>query len=173
MRASRSHDLVTIVTQWRFSLHNYRNSVIVARCFNIEVWLAFIESLHKKACPSYCCYPPYLRATWTMVNSCCIVGCTNRAKPGSDIIIQCNSSDYATPRWKDKAIFAKETWFMDFTNWQGWIPTANSRVCSIHFHKGTPTLRLITVNHVYKSFVQESLPVCMTQQTPTGHLACI
>lgn len=109
-----------------------------------------------------------------MVNSCCIVGCTNRAKPGSDITFSVIPAIMLHQGEKTKQLSQKrrDLWISRI-NRKGWIPTANSRVCSIHFHKGTPTLRLVTVNHVYKSFVQESLPGCMTQQTQTRHLACI
>ena len=108
-----------------------------------------------------------------MVNSCCVVGCTNRASLGSDIRFCVIPAIMLHQGEKTKQLSQKrrDLWISRI-NRKGWTPTANSRVCSIHFYKGKPTL-LATVNRACNSSLQESLQVCMTQQTQTGHLACI
>ena len=108
-----------------------------------------------------------------MVNSCCIVGCTNRASPRSDITFSVIPAIILHQGEKTKQLSQKrrDLWISRI-NRKGWKPTANSRVCSIHFHKGKPA-SLATTNHACNSSVQESLQVCMTQLpdwAPSLHL---
>ena len=72
-----------------------------------------------------------------MVNTCCVIGCTNRAKPGSKLsfyliptVIKNQGAE--TERLSKKR---REAWISSIRR-KNWTPSGGSRVCSVHFIKG-------------------------------------
>ena len=85
----------------------------------------------------------------TMVNSCCMVGCTNKQNKEKGISLHMIPQ---YPPWRREALTkAINRLDPDAAKPTQWVPTQNPRVCSVHFLEG----KSVSYHYCYREFYAE------------------